>query len=112
MTARMGTPDGDRLNVLATLIEAYEAKQFLAEPIDPIDVIKFALDQKRLTLRDLGFECPVDKVRNHDGLAGAGGRHCQHTSVGTASRLVRIDQLLLVVAQLDFCCFHGEKSKG
>jgi HTH-type transcriptional regulator/antitoxin HigA len=53
MSARMGTPDGDRLDVLATLVEAYEAKHFLVEPIDPIDAIKFALDQKGLTLRDL-----------------------------------------------------------
>ena len=53
MSARMGTPDGDRLDVLATLVQAYEAKHFLVEPVDPIDAIKFALDQKGLTLRDL-----------------------------------------------------------
>lgn len=53
MSARMDTPDGDRLDILATLVEAYEAKHFFAEPIDPIDAIKFALDQKGLTLRDL-----------------------------------------------------------
>ena len=31
MTARHGTPEGDRLDVLATLVEAYEAKHFLLD---------------------------------------------------------------------------------
>lgn len=53
MMARIGTPDGDRLDVLATLIVAYEARNFPIEVPDPIDVIKFALDRKNLTVRDL-----------------------------------------------------------
>ncbi|MFM9434537.1 HTH-type transcriptional regulator / antitoxin HigA [Janthinobacterium sp. CG_23.3] len=53
MMAKMGTPEGDRLDVLATLVEAYEAKHFPREIADPIDAIKFAMDQKGLTVRDL-----------------------------------------------------------
>jgi HTH-type transcriptional regulator/antitoxin HigA len=53
MMAKMGTPEGDRLDVLATLVEAYEAKHFPMEVADPIDAIKFAMDQKGLTVHDL-----------------------------------------------------------
>lgn len=53
MMAKMGTPEGDRLDILATLVEAYEAKHFPVELADPIDAIKFALDQKGLSMRDL-----------------------------------------------------------
>ena len=35
--AASGTPAGDRLDVLATLIEAYEAKRYPMDPPDPID---------------------------------------------------------------------------
>jgi HTH-type transcriptional regulator/antitoxin HigA len=51
--ARAGTRDGDRLDVLATLIDAYEAKHFPMDPPDPIDAIKFRMEQQGLTRRDL-----------------------------------------------------------
>ena len=38
--ARSGTPDGDRLNALATLIEAYEAKHYPMDPPDPAEAIR------------------------------------------------------------------------
>jgi len=53
MTAEMDTPEGDRLDVLATLVEAYEAKHFPMELADPVDAIKFSMDQKGLTPKDL-----------------------------------------------------------
>lgn len=53
MMAEFGTPEGDRLDVLATLVEAYEAKHFPMELADPIDAIKFCMEQKGLTPKDL-----------------------------------------------------------
>ncbi len=53
MSAEFGTPEGDRLDVLATLVEAYEARHFPMELPSPIDAIKFAMDQKGLTPKDL-----------------------------------------------------------
>ena len=44
--AKSGTPKGDRLDVLATLIDLYEAKHFPMDPPDPIEAIKFRLEQK------------------------------------------------------------------
>jgi HTH-type transcriptional regulator / antitoxin HigA len=51
--ARLGTPDGDRLDVLATLIEAYEAKHYPMDPPDPIEAIKFRMEQRGLSRKDL-----------------------------------------------------------
>lgn len=49
MTAEVNTPEGDRLDVLATLVEAYEAKHFPMELADPINAIKFTMEQRDLT---------------------------------------------------------------
>lgn len=51
--AEPNTPDGDRVDVLATLIEAYEAKHFPIAAPDPIAAITFMMEQKGLTRRDL-----------------------------------------------------------
>jgi HTH-type transcriptional regulator / antitoxin HigA len=51
--ARNGTPEGDRLDVLATLIDADEAAQFPMDPPDPIEAIKFRMEQQGLTRKDL-----------------------------------------------------------
>ncbi|HEY3640758.1 MAG TPA: helix-turn-helix domain-containing protein [Xanthobacteraceae bacterium] len=51
--AKAKTRDGDRLDVLATLIDAYEAEQYPMDPPDPIEAIKFRMEQQGLTRRDL-----------------------------------------------------------
>ncbi len=51
--AKRGTPDGDRLDVIATLIDAYEAEHFPIEAPDPIEAIKFRMEQQGLTRKDL-----------------------------------------------------------
>ena len=51
--AKSGTAEGDRLDVLVTLIDAYEARHFPMDPPDPIEAIKFRMDQQGLTRKDL-----------------------------------------------------------
>lgn len=51
--AEPGTPDGDRVEILVTLIEAYEAKHHAIAAPDPIAAIVFMMEQKGLTRRDL-----------------------------------------------------------
>ena len=51
--AKTGTRDGDRLDVLATLIDAFEADRYPMDPPDPIEAIKFRMEQQGLTRRDL-----------------------------------------------------------
>lgn len=51
--AKTGTPEGDRLDILATLIDVYEAEHFPMDPPDPIEAIKFRLESQGLTRKDL-----------------------------------------------------------
>jgi HTH-type transcriptional regulator/antitoxin HigA len=47
--AKSGTPEGDRLDMLASLIDAYEALHHPIDPPAPIDVIRFRIEQLGLT---------------------------------------------------------------
>ena len=49
----IGTPAGDRLDVLVTLVQAFEARQYRMDLPDPVAAIKFRMDQQGLTPRDL-----------------------------------------------------------
>ncbi|HYB89755.1 MAG TPA: transcriptional regulator [Candidatus Binataceae bacterium] len=51
--AKEGTPQGDRLDVLTTLVEAYERKHFPIDAPDPIEAIRFRLEQQGLDHRAL-----------------------------------------------------------
>jgi HTH-type transcriptional regulator/antitoxin HigA len=51
--ARTGSPDGDELEVRVMLVERYEAQHQPMPPSDPIEAIKFRMDQQGLTARDL-----------------------------------------------------------
>jgi HTH-type transcriptional regulator/antitoxin HigA len=51
--APSGTLDGDRLDVLATLMDAYEDEHHPIDPPDPIEAIKFRMEQQGLTRKDL-----------------------------------------------------------
>ena len=48
-----GTPEGDYFDVMITLIEAYEAKQFPVDLPNPIDAIRFRMEQSGLSAADL-----------------------------------------------------------
>ena len=65
---KAGTPEGDRLDVLATLIDAYESEHEPMDPPDPIEAIKFRMEQQGLTRRDLepiiGSRARVAEVLN------------------------------------------------
>jgi len=53
MHARKGTQEGDRLDVLVTLVEAWEARHVPIRSPDPIAAILFMMEQKGLTRHDL-----------------------------------------------------------
>ncbi len=53
MTAESNTPEGEKLDILATLMEAYERTHFLLDLPDPVEAIKFEMEQKGLTIKDL-----------------------------------------------------------
>jgi HTH-type transcriptional regulator/antitoxin HigA len=53
MSAKAHTPEGDRLEVLATLVEAYERIHFPMDLPDAVEAIKFRMEQSGLTVKDL-----------------------------------------------------------
>ena len=48
-----GTPEGDRFDVMLTLVEAYEARHFPVGAPDPVEAIRFRMEQAGLTPKDL-----------------------------------------------------------
>jgi HTH-type transcriptional regulator/antitoxin HigA len=68
MDARPNTPQGDRLDVLATLVTAWEDENHPIEPPDAIEAIRFAMERRGLTRRDLepfiGTRARVSEVLN------------------------------------------------
>jgi HTH-type transcriptional regulator/antitoxin HigA len=68
MEAEEGTPEAEELDVLATLIEAYEDRHYPMDPPDPVDAIKFRMEQQGLSRRDLepvlGSRARVAEVLN------------------------------------------------
>lgn len=68
MDARANTRDGDRLDVLATLVEAWERKHHAIAVPDPVRAIEFAMEQRGLSRRDLepviGSRARVAEVLN------------------------------------------------
>ncbi len=69
MLAQPDTPDGEKLDVMVTLIEAYEAKHFPIDLPDPVEAIKFEMERKGLTVKDLepmiGKSNRVYEILNH-----------------------------------------------
>ncbi|MCP8689334.1 helix-turn-helix domain-containing protein [Marinobacterium sedimentorum] len=69
MMAEPGTPEGEKLDVLVTLVEAYESKHYPLNLPDPVEAIKFEMEQKGLTAKDLepmiGKRNRVYEVLNH-----------------------------------------------
>ncbi len=53
MMAEPNTPEDEKLDILVTLIEAYERKHFPLDLPDPVEAIKFEMEQKGLTVKDL-----------------------------------------------------------
>jgi len=66
--AKKDTPQGDELDLLVTLVESYEIKHFPIAPPDPVDAIKFRMEQMDMTKADmvkyLGSQSRVSEVLN------------------------------------------------
>jgi HTH-type transcriptional regulator/antitoxin HigA len=66
--AKSGTARGDRLDVLATLIDVYESEHYPINAPDPIEAIKFRMEQQGLSRKDLegilGSRMRVSEVLN------------------------------------------------
>ena len=68
MSARNDTAEGDELDVLATLVDVYEKEHFPIHAPDPVEAIKFRMEQMGLSRKDLepflGSRARVSEVMN------------------------------------------------
>lgn len=68
MSAQSGTAEGDELDVLATLADAYEKEHFSIDAPDPVDAITFRMEQMGLSRKDLepflGSRARVSEIMN------------------------------------------------
>ena len=53
MLVAHNTPDGENLDVLVTLVEAYERKHYPLDLPDPVEAIKFEMERRELAIKDL-----------------------------------------------------------
>ncbi len=68
MSAEYGTPEGDELDVLSTLVDAYEREHFPIDTPDPVEAIQFRMEQTGLDRKDLepylGSRARVSEILN------------------------------------------------
>jgi HTH-type transcriptional regulator/antitoxin HigA len=66
--AKKDTPQGDELDLLVTLVESYEMKHYPIAPPDPVDAIKFRMEQMDMTKADMvqyiGSQSRVSEILN------------------------------------------------
>src|SRR5213592_4458165 len=90
--ALAGTPEGDRLDILATLVDAYEAEHYPMDPPDPIEAIKFRMDQQGLTRRDLeeiiGTRTRIAEVLNRKRGLSVGMIRRLHERLGISAEIL------------------------
>lgn len=99
MDSQPGTPEGDRMEVLATLVEAYEESHFpISEPNDPVQVLEYYMESRGLSRTDLivylGSKERVSEVLNRKrGLSLEMIRRL-HEGLGIPSDLIMGKQVL------------------
>ena len=90
--AESGTPEGDRLDVLATLIDAYESEHYPMDPPDPIEAIKFRMEQQGLSRKDLepliGTRTRVAEVLNRKRSLSIGMIRRLHDRLGISAEVL------------------------
>ena len=90
--APAGTPEGDRLDVLATLVDAYESEHYPIDPPDPIAAIEFRMEQQGLTRRDLepmlGSRARVAEVLNRKRDLSIGMIRRLHAQLGVSAEVL------------------------
>ena len=97
MSAKRNSPEGDRLDVLVTLVEAWERKHYPLDLPDPVEAIKYHMDQNGLQPRDLipfiGSRNRVHEVLNRRRSLTLKMIHRLHQGLGIpAESLIKIDQ--------------------
>jgi HTH-type transcriptional regulator / antitoxin HigA len=93
MESQPGTPEGDHMDVLVTLVEAYEAKHFpIPEPNDPVEVLEYYMESRGLSRSDLvpylGSKERISEVFNHKRGLSLGMIRKLHAGLGIPTDLL------------------------
>lgn len=90
--AKSGTSKGDRLGLLATLIDAYEAEHYPMDPPDPVEAIKFRMEQRGLSRKDLepliGTQTRVEEVLDRKRSLSIGMIRRLHEHLGISAEVL------------------------
>src|SRR5215469_5841776 len=90
--AKSGTPEGDRLDVLATLIDAYESEHYPMDPPDPVEAIRFRMEQQGLSRKDLepliGTRTRVAEILNRKRSLSIGMIRRLHDRLGISAEVL------------------------
>lgn len=90
--AASDTPKGDRLDVLATLIDVYEAKHYAMDPPDPVEAIMFRMEQQGMTRKDLediiGTRTRIAEVLNRKRSLSIGMIRRLHDQLGISAEIL------------------------
>jgi HTH-type transcriptional regulator / antitoxin HigA len=90
--AKSGTLEGDRLDVLATLIDVYESEHYPMDQPDPIEAIKFRMEQQGLSRKDLepiiGTRTRVAEVLNRKRSLSIGMIRRLHDRLGISAEVL------------------------
>ena len=96
--ALAGTPDGDRLNLLTLLVQDYEQKRIELGTPDPVEAIKFRMEQMNLTPRDLvplmGSRSKVSEVLSRKRPLTLSMVRALHKGLGIPARSLLEEQFL------------------
>jgi HTH-type transcriptional regulator / antitoxin HigA len=117
MESQLGTSEGDRMEVLVTLVEAYEAKHFpIPEPDDPVEVLEYYMESRGLNRSDLiaylGSKERVSEVLNRKrGLSLEMIRRL-HNGLGIPADLImgKVDHLMITTPKRQSKSQAGMKS--
>ena len=90
--AKGNTPAGDRLDVLATLVDLYESEHPPIDPTDPVEAIKFRMEQQGLTRKDLegiiGTRTRISEVLNRRRALSIGMIRRLHDRLGISAEVL------------------------
>lgn len=100
---RAGTPDGDRLNLLTLLVQDYEQKRIETQLPDPIEAIKFRMEQMNLAPRDLvpliGSRSKVSEVLSRKRPLTLSMVRALHKGLGIPAKALLQEQLLFDLSE-------------
>lgn len=101
--ARAGSPDGDRLNLLTLVVQDYEQKRIPSEAPDPIEAIKFRMEQMALAPRDLvpliGSRSKVSEVLSRKRPLTLSMVRALHKGLGIPAKALLQEQFLFDVGE-------------